>query len=113
MNRVQFIEKATEIMKEGITFVPQANNYVIHGALEGLWELHKEAAHQERQDRVALEALILGFYKELDKYRKEPERLRGPGSASCSLVLENLRAQYQNYFNIQEARHGQTNEAGG
>lgn len=38
----EFKERCADILRKNITFSHQVGDYVIHGALDALWELHTE-----------------------------------------------------------------------
>lgn len=40
LTKQQFTHQVAEILRDNITFAPQLHDYVIHGALEKIWELH-------------------------------------------------------------------------
>jgi hypothetical protein len=44
----QFKEQCAEILRKNITFSGQIGDYVIHGALDALWELHQMETDQKK-----------------------------------------------------------------
>ena len=46
MTKEEYQNEAAKILRENITFSGQVGDYVIHGALEKLWELHSPIQKQ-------------------------------------------------------------------
>lgn len=109
-NRQEFRNAAADILRENITFSPQTDNYIIHGALDKLWDLYQSTAAGEGEQRKLMEGMILNFYQELKKYQEDPSKLTYPGYHTVKGILEGIVVQYTNYFGIQTIRHGTTNK---
>ena len=43
MTKEEYQKEAAKILRDNITFSGQVGDFVIHGALEKLWELHNQA----------------------------------------------------------------------
>jgi hypothetical protein len=46
----EFKEKVMEIIKDNIHFAPQVDGFVVHGAIDKIWELHSASPTGDRDD---------------------------------------------------------------
>ena len=67
-------KKIAEIIKNGVTYSPQTDSVIIHGAIEAIIESHKEYANQQlREFKEQLKRLCEDFEKYRDEYKVETD----------------------------------------